>query len=189
MPALTSPNDAASLLGIAPATLRAWAPIYDEFLSEFARRGRRQYTRRDLAILQAVKSMLDDRLTHEQVAARLRTMDFGEEDTAPSAQAAPEPPGSARDANSASAQAEQTASTALLVLSGQVVGVQQDQAQRLAALETQVADLRVTVARMEAQADQLHRLQDQVDDLARQVQSIGSHMHDHSIKIGYRKVE
>lgn len=159
MPPLTSPNDAAARLGIAPATLRSWAPIYDEFLSEYARRGRRQYTRRDLAILQAVKSMLDDRLKHDQVAARLRTMDFGEEDTAPAADEAPEAPGYAHGATSASGQAEQTASTALLVLSGQVVGVQQDQAARLAALETQVADLRVQVATLTVQLEALHAAQ------------------------------
>ena len=31
--------------------------------------------------------------------------------------------------------------------------------------------------------------QKQIDDLARQVQSIGRYMHDHSIKIGYRRVD
>lgn len=153
MPPLTSPNDAAARLGIAPATLRSWAPIYDEFLSEYARRGRRQYTRRDLAILRTVKDLLDDRNTHDQVAVRLRTMDFGEEDTAPAADEAPDAPEHAHGATSASGQAEQTASTALLVLSGQVVGVQQDQAARLAALESQVADLRVQVATLSAQLE------------------------------------
>lgn len=155
MPPLTSPNDAAARLGIAPATLRSWAALYDEFLSEYARRGRRQYTRRDLAILRTVKDLLDDRNTHDQVGDLLRTMDFGEEDTAPAADEAPDAPGHAHDATSASGQAEQTASTALLVLSGQVVGVQQDQAQRLAALEAQVADLRVQVATLTAQLEAL----------------------------------
>ena len=32
-------------------------------------------------------------------------------------------------------------------------------------------------------------VQEQINDLARQVQSIGRYMHDHSIKIGYRRVE
>ena len=30
---------------------------------------------------------------------------------------------------------------------------------------------------------------EEIDDLARQVQSIGRYMHDHSIKIGYRREE
>lgn len=153
MPPLTSPNDAAARLGIAPATLRSWAPLYDEFLSEYARRGRRQYTRRDLAILRTVKDLLDDRNTHDQVAVRLRAMDFGEPDLAPAADEAPDASPRARGDTSASGQAEQTASTALLVLSGQVVGVQQDQAARLAALETQIADLRVQVATLSSQLE------------------------------------
>lgn len=156
MPTLTSPNDAAARLGIAPATLRSWAPIYDEFLSDYARRGRRQYTQRDLAILRTVKDLLDDRNTHDQVAVRLRTMDFGEPDLAP---AADDAPSSAADATSASGQAEQTASTALLVLSGQLGAVQQDQAQRITTLEHQVADLRVQVATLTAQLEALHDAQ------------------------------
>ena len=153
MPTLTSPNDAAARLGIAPATLRSWAPIYDEFMSDYARRGRRQYTQRDLTILRTVKDLLDDRNTHDQVGDLLRTMDFGEPDLAPAADEAPEPAPAARDDSSASGQAEQTASTALLVLSGQVVGVQQDQAQRITALEHQLADLRVMVATLTAQLE------------------------------------
>lgn len=150
MPPLTSPNDAAARLGIAPATLRSWAPIYDEFLSDYARRGRRQYTQRDLAILRTVKNLLDDRNTHDQVADLLRTMDFGEPDLAPAAEEAPEPAPAAKDDSSASGS---TTSTALLVLSGQLVGAQQDQAQRLTAVEAQLADLRVQVATLSSQLE------------------------------------
>lgn len=51
-------------------------------------------------------------------------------------------------------------------------------------LAEQIADLRERLARMEAQDDQVRRLQEQIDDLARQVQSIGPYMQDHSIKKG-----
>ena len=145
MPTLTSPNDAAAMLGIAPATLRSWAPLYDEFLSDYARKGRRQYTRRDLAVLQTVKDLLDDRNTHDQVGDLLRTMDFGEEDTAPATDTAPR---SAADATSAS-------SALVHVVTAQLAGVQQDQAARLAALEHQVSDLRVQVATLTAQLAQV----------------------------------
>lgn len=189
MPPLISPTDAPALLGVSSATVRNWATIYSEFLSEYARKGRRQYTRRDLAVLRAVKGMLDDRLRHEEVVARLRTMDFGEEDTAPPAEEAPGAPGAASDATSASSQA------LISLLGNQVVTVQADQAQRVANLETTVADLRERIARLEALVE---ALRDQVEDLRRQgeslsdqVGSVGVYMHDHAglARIGLRKPE
>ena len=167
MPQLFSPKTTSAQLGIDESTLRAWAPLYAEFLSEYARRGRRQYTRRDLTILQAVRAMLDDRITHEQIPARLRAMDFGEDDLADTA---PD--------TSASAQGDTAATTALVSLLGsQVITTQADQAQRLAAVEAQLADLRVTVARLEALVEALSRQQDSQAD---QVASIGSAAHRHS---------
>ena len=87
-----------------------------------------------------------------------------------------------------------------------MIATQADQAQRLTRqdvelgdLAEQLADLRERLARVEAQQESASKRQDQLDErlvklaelldrMDDHVQSIGRYTHDHSIKIGYRKL-
>jgi DNA-binding transcriptional MerR regulator len=182
------PVEVARQMGIADSTLRRYCTDFARHLSPDAAPDagvKRRFRPSDVAILKRAKELLDMGNTIEAVNELLALDDFS---TVEAEEAQETPPGAtpATDATQA----------LVSLLGGQVIAAQADQAQRLSRqdaelgdLAEQIADLRERLARMEAQGDQLRRLQDQVDDLARQVQSIGSHMHDHSIKIGYRKVE
>lgn len=162
------PVDAAEVLGVSTSTLRRWAQDFGEHLSASAAPdagSRRRFTARDIAVLRHAKALLDARNATPVVNDLLRLEDFGDME----ADQAAEAPTKATPA--------QDASTALVSLLGsQVITTQADQAQRinaqdarLTALEGQVADLRVLVARLEALVEALSRQQD----------SIGSRMHSH----------
>ena len=79
MTQLFQPHEAAAKVGIGTSTLRTWAPRYEKFLSEYAQRGRRAFTERDIAVLRAVKAMTDENLTHGDIMARLPALEFPDE--------------------------------------------------------------------------------------------------------------
>ena len=76
---LLQPHEAAKIIGIVPSTLRIWAPRYASFLSDYARRGRRTFTDRDIAVLKAIKAMTDENMQHADILARLPALDFPDE--------------------------------------------------------------------------------------------------------------
>ena len=183
------PVEVARQMGIADSTLRRYCSDFAKHLSPDAAPDdagtRRRFRPSDVAVLKRAKELLDAGNTIEGVNTLLGLDDFSTIE----AEEAEEPPTSATTATDAT-------QALVSLLGGQVIATQADQAQRitrqdaeLGDLAEQLADLRERLARMEAQADQLRRLQEKVDDLARQVQSIGRYMHDHSIRIGYRRVE
>lgn len=148
------PVDAAELLGVSTSTLRRWAQDFAEHLSASASPdagSRRRFTTRDIAVLRHAKALLDARNATPAVNDLLRLEDFGDLEADQAAEAPATPP-----------QA-QDASTALVSLLGsQVITAQADQAQRvtyleqrLASVESQLADLRVLVARLEAMLEAL----------------------------------
>ena len=93
-----------------------------------------------MQVLARVKALLDAGNTRDQVNDLLRLEDFPEEpETLSDGESATEAPASATSAN-----------TAIMALTGAIV---QDQAQRVAALEHQVADLRVQVATLVSQLE------------------------------------
>jgi DNA-binding transcriptional MerR regulator len=152
------PAVVARQLGIADSTLRRYTVDFAAHLSSDAAPEagtRRRFRPSDVAVLQRAKELLDAGNDIKQVNELLALDDFS---TAEADQADQSPTG------------EQQASTALVSLLGaQLAGTQQDQSARitaqdarLAAVEGQLADLRVLVARLEAV-----------------VEALGSRLHDH----------
>lgn len=176
MTRLYQPVDAAQMLGIASSTLRTWAPRYSEFLSDQANRGRRTFTPRDIAVLRAVKSMADENMTHDEIAARLPALEFPEDDAADLADEAP--------AGDASAQG----ATVALVMATQQLA---DQSQRLTQQDAQIAalteavytlrnDLALMQRDLEAAQRRLDALGDTVAGTEGKVDSVGEAMHRHT---------
>ncbi|NOX62112.1 MAG: MerR family transcriptional regulator [Chloroflexi bacterium] len=67
-----TPGEVARELGVSGATLRRWARRFSNWLSPSARRPRqRQYTDADIVIFRAIKGMLQEGLTYEEVEQRL----------------------------------------------------------------------------------------------------------------------
>lgn len=140
---LFSPQDAAARIGISSSYLRRLALDWPQFLSDYAtpkgsdpRSRRRMYTAQDIATVSAI----------------LDLQRRGVEDADIPAQLAIEPASAFEDHQEQpeAPQAPESASRAMMAFTGALV---QDQAARLAALETQVADLRVTVARLAGQLE------------------------------------
>lgn len=142
---LLTPQDAAARIGISASYLRKLALAWPEQLSDYAtptagdpRTRRRLYTAQDVATISAI----------------LDLQRRGVEDADIPAQLAIEPPEAVEDHQEqpGTPAAPESASRALLAFTGALV---QDQAARLAALETAVSDLRVQVARLSAQQEAL----------------------------------
>lgn len=175
---LYSPPEAAQLVGIAEPTLRAWVSQHGGLLSEYAQRSkRRQYTARDLAVLQAIKGLVDAGVNHGDIAKEIKTIDLPDEAKEDIAQEAP------RARPSAGADAG-----ALQIVSMQLVAAQNDQAQRLTGQDArigdhaeQIADLRERVARLEAEAEALRR---DLDAQRRAQESLGERLDNHEGIIG-----
>ena len=176
---LYSPPEAAQIVDIAEPTLRAWVAKHGDLLSEYARRSkRRQYTERDIIVLQRIKGLVDDGVGHSEVAMKVAALglpDEAEEDIA--AQEAP------RARPSAGADAG-----ALQIVSMQLVAAQNDHAQRLTGQDAriadqaeQIADLRERLARVEAEAEALRR---DLDAQRRAQEALGQRLDDHAGQIG-----
>lgn len=77
---LRSPQVVARELDISPATLRRWSEEFKEHLSEDANAGtgrsHRRYKDADLHMLLAVKTLMNDGLTYEQVREKLNSRDY-----------------------------------------------------------------------------------------------------------------
>ena len=140
---LFTPSDAAGRIGISSSYLRRLALDWPQFLSDYAtptgsdpRSRRRMYTAQDVATISAI----------------LDLQRRGVEDADIPAQLAIDPPEALEDHQSQpeTPQSPESASRAIMAISSAIV---QDQAQRLAAVEAQLADLRVTVARLETQLE------------------------------------
>lgn len=147
---LLSPSQAAQLLGIGGSTLRLWSGKFANHLSEAAQGGsgrRRHYTPDDIATLARARDMLRNGATVADVADRLGVV-------APDA-------GSASLVTVAALSDElQSTRAALVTLADELRRRQDDHAASLAALQTanadaianltsQVADLRAQVATMQ----------------------------------------
>ncbi len=142
------PVETAAQLGVSTSTLRRWAQDFGEHLSASGAPdagSRRRFTPRDIAVLRRAKALLDARNATPAVNDLLRLEDFGDIETDQADQSPAQP-----------AQAQDASTALVALLGGQVVSAQADQAARLAVVEAQLADLRVTVARLEAQLAQ-HR--------------------------------
>ena len=142
---LLTPQDAAARIGISASYLRKLALAWPEQLSDYAtptagdpRTRRRLYTGQDVATISAI----------------LDLQRRGVEDADIPAQLAIEPPEAppASQAQPVAPTAPESASRALMAFTGALV---QDQAARLTALETAVADLRVAVATLSGQVEAL----------------------------------
>ncbi len=138
---LLTPSEAAARIGISASYLRKIAQAWPDHLSDYAtptagdpRTRRRLYTVQDVATLRAI----------------LDLQRRGVEDADIPAQLAIEPASAFEDHQDQpeAPQAPESASRAMMAFTGALV---QDQAARLAALESQVADLRVQVATLTAQ--------------------------------------
>ena len=193
------PVEVARQMGIADSTLRRYCSDFAKHLSPDAAPDdagtRRRFRPSDVAVLKRAKELLDAGNTIEGVNTLLGLDDFSTLE----AEEAEEPPKSATTATDAT-------QALVSLLGGQVIATQADQAQRitrqdaeLGDLAEQLADLRERLARLEALQESVSKRQDQFDDrLVRlvelldrmddHVQSIGQYMHDHSIRIGYRKL-
>lgn len=184
------PVDVARQLGIADSTLRRYCNDFATHLSPDAAPEagvRRRFRPSDVAMLKRAKELLDAGNTIEETNEVLALVGISTEE----AEIAQEAPASAQPATD-------TTQALVSLLGGQVVAAQADQAQRLtrqdqelAELTATVGDLRERLARLEAQAEQMRRLQEQIDALEGQLKSIGQYMHDHSGlgRLGMRKVE
>lgn len=142
---LYSPQDAAQRVGISPSYLRSLAGQWAAHLSDYAnptgsdpRTRRRLYTAGDVATMREILDLqrrgVEDADIPEQLAIE-------PPEAQPAAQDQPETPA-----------APESASRALMAFSGALA---QDHAGRLAALETQVSDLRVQVATLTAAVEAL----------------------------------
>ena len=140
---LLTPSEAAGRIGISASYLRKLALSWSDQLSDYAtptagdpRTRRRLYTAQDVATMRAI----------------LDLQRRGVEDADIPAQLAIEPPEALEDHQSQpeAAQAPDSASRAIMAISSAIV---QDQAQRITALEHQLADLRVQVATLTAQLE------------------------------------
>lgn len=187
MPRLYSPPETAQLVGIAEPTLRSWATQHGDLLSEYARRAKRQYTTRDVAVLQAIKDLVAGGVEHSAVAGQIRTIPLPDEASEDDA---------AQEAPRARASASGDTGTMQLV-AVQLSAAQADQAQRLTGQDAriadqaeQIADLRERVARLEAEAAAQRRdldahgrlleaLSQRLDDHAGQIGSVGGKAHGH----------
>lgn len=58
-------------LGVSPATLRSWSDEFAEYLTPRLGKSPRRYTNRDVGILSAIKELLDQGMSYEQVHERL----------------------------------------------------------------------------------------------------------------------
>ena len=142
---LYSPQDAAQRIGISASYLRSLAGQWAAHLSDYAnptagdpRTRRRLYTAQDVATMAAILDLQRRGVEDADIPAQLAILP----PTAPPiSQEQPEAPA-----------APDSASRALMAFTGALV---QDQAARLAALETAVADLRVQVATLSSRLEQL----------------------------------
>ncbi|MFN8454527.1 MAG: MerR family transcriptional regulator [Anaerolineae bacterium] len=64
-------HSVAKTLGVAPATLRSWSDEFAEYLNPALGKSPRRYTERDVGILSAVKELLEQGMTPDQVRERL----------------------------------------------------------------------------------------------------------------------
>lgn len=159
------PSEAAAKIGIADSTLRTWAPRYTDFLSEYAKRGRRTFTERDLAVLRAVKDMAGQNMTHEAIAARLPALEFPDE--APIAQETPAGDAAAQGATMALVQVMATSHSAQLA----------DAAQRITQQDAVILQL---VRDLEAVQRALDHVTARLEALEGKADSIGGFAHRHS---------
>lgn len=168
------PNEAAAKVGIADSTLRTWAPRYADFLSEYAKRGRRTFTERDIAVLRAVKAMTDENMPHEAIAARLPALDFPDE--APQAYETPAGDTGAQGATMALVQVMATSHSAQLA----------DAAQRITQQDAVILQL---VRDLEALQRALDHVTARLEALEGKVNSVGEFMHGHTgpVRIWTRK--
>ena len=182
MSRLYQPSEVAAMLGVHPSTLRAWMPNYTgddaKFLSEYANRGRRQFTARDVAVLKVIKQQLDENATHDEIVAKLPALVEGipEDDLADLADETP--------ASDASAQG----ATVALVMATQQLS---DQAQRLTQQDAQIAalteavytlrnDLALIQRDLAAAGRLLEALEAKLAATEGKVDSVGETMHRHS---------
>ena len=128
---LYSPPEAAQIVDIAEPTLRAWVAQHGALLSEYARRSkRRQYTERDVAVLHAIKSLLEANVKHGDIAEKIKTIDLPDEaDDDAIAQEAPRARASAASDPGA-----------MQLVAVQLSAAQADQAQRLTGQDARIAD-------------------------------------------------
>ena len=66
-----SPSQTATMLQIAPSTLRKYANLYSEHLSESARRKQRKYTDSDIATLKRVCQLRSEGVSLDQISDKL----------------------------------------------------------------------------------------------------------------------
>ena len=71
-----SPSQTATMLLIAPSTLRKYANLYSEHLSESARRKQRKYTDSDIATLKRVCQLRSEGVSLDQVSDKLGIVDI-----------------------------------------------------------------------------------------------------------------
>ena len=181
MPRLYSPPEAAQLVGVAEPTLRAWVVQHVdlELLSDYAKQTkRRRYTTRDIAVLRAIKELVDNGVKHSEVADKIKTIPLPAEDDEGDI---------AQEAMGARSSAASDPSTMQLV-AVQLSAAQADQAQRLTGQDAriadqaeQLADLRERLARLEAEAESLRR---DLDAQRRSQEALGQRLDDHAGQIG-----
>ena len=162
---LYQPHEAAKSIGIVPSTLRIWAPRYASFLSEYARRGRRTFTDRDIAVLKAIKGMTDENMQHADILARLPALDFPDE--ASVTEEAPSGDIGVQGAGMALVQVMATTHSAQLA----------DTAQRLTQQDAVIHELRRDLEAVQRALD--HALA-RLEALEGKVGSVGESMHRHT---------
>lgn len=165
MSQLYQPHEAAAKIKIKPSTLRTWAPRYESFLSDYARRGRRTFTDRDIAVLQAVKKMTDENMQHTHILATLPALKFPDE--APVTEEAPDGDTGVQGAAMALVQVMATTHSAQLA----------DTAQRLTQQDAVIHELRRDLEAVQRSLD--HALA-RLEALEGKVGSVGDSMHRHT---------
>jgi len=81
MPLTYTPKQVQEMLTLPPSTLRRYASLYKDFLSQEARQPRRNYTEQDINVIAHIKDLSAKRLTVEEIHEQLQTVIlFGDDD-------------------------------------------------------------------------------------------------------------
>ena len=202
------PRHITTTLQVSDSTVRRWSEVFRRHLSPSAVVAPRRYTDKDVAVMTRIKALSDSGMRIEEINNLLdqtEPLSPTESSTTPSEAptGALQPITALLDTLQAQQATQQQIASTLASLGTLAEAMRQivDMRERLVRMEAQEAfwtDLYRRMVMVEEkqkhmsnrqerfndQLVELAKLLDQMDEL---VQSIGLYMHDHSIKIGYRK--
>jgi len=78
-----SPAEVSALINVSASTVRSWTSQYSDFLTPAARgeTGNRQYSQRDVSVLEYVAQLRNESMSRNAIQLRLRETRFGESET------------------------------------------------------------------------------------------------------------